>query len=75
MLYEDSIKRGMRDCPFCRTPVPNKSQTIALIRKRVDAGDPKAIYRLGDQYEYGLFGLEKDVTMAVECTSVPPNSG
>ena len=36
-----------------------------MIRKRVDAGDPVAICCLGTQYEYGEYGLKKDVTMAV----------
>ncbi|EJK57470.1 hypothetical protein THAOC_22480 [Thalassiosira oceanica] len=37
-----------------------------MIRKRVAAGDPEAIYILGTKYEYGEYGLEKDVTRAVE---------
>ena len=37
-----------------------------MTQKRVDAGDPVAIYFLGIQHEYGRCGLEKDVTMAVE---------
>ena len=59
-------KRGMWDCPFCRTPAPKKSQVLARIQKRVDKGDPAAIYFLGNQYEFGEYGLEKDVTRAVE---------
>ena len=37
-----------------------------MIRKRVDAGDPVAIFNLGNLYEHGLYGLEKDATRAVE---------
>ena len=59
-------KRGMRDCPFCRAPAPHESQALAMIKKRVDAGDPVAIYYLGKQYEYGRNGLEKDMTRAAE---------
>ena len=60
-------KRGMWDCPFCRTPAPEEdSKVIAMIQKRADAGDPVAIWHLGTQYEYGDYGLEKDVTRAVE---------
>ena len=59
-------KRGMFDCAFCRTPIPDEDDIIAMIQKRVDAGDPKAICRLGSSYFYGLLGLEKDVTRAVE---------
>ena len=61
-----SRKRGMRDCPFCRTPTPKTGQALAMIRKRVDKGDPNAIYTLGSLHEYGKCGLEKDVTRAVE---------
>ena len=59
-------KRGMNDCPFCRTPTPDESQGLALIRKRVDAGDPVAIYHLGTKFCFGELGLEKDTTRAVE---------
>ena len=60
-------KRGMRDCPFCRTPTARTdSQTLAMVRKRVDAGDPKAIYFIGNQHKHGNCGLERDVTRAVE---------
>ena len=59
-------KSGMDDCPFCRTPLPeNHSQDIAMIQKRIDAGDPLAIYYLGQRYDRGQHGLEKDETRAV----------
>ena len=55
-------KRGMRDCPFCRAPTPEEdSEIISMIQKRVDAGDPMAIYHLGNQYALGYHRLEKDV--------------
>ena len=59
-------KRGMRDCPFCRTPRPDESQFLAMVRKRVDKGDQMAIWFLGVQYSCGHCGLEKDMTRAVE---------
>ena len=37
-----------------------------MIQKRVDAGDPMAIHHLGCQYRFGLLGLEKDLTRAIE---------
>ena len=62
-----AVKRGMRDCPFCRTPRPKEdSQVLAMIQKRVDACDPMAIYHLGDKYVVGHKGLEKDLTRAVD---------
>ena len=60
-------KRGMKDCPFCRTHTPNNgSEILAMTQKRVDAGDPMAIYYLGQQYDFEGHGLEKDVAKAVE---------
>ncbi|EJK43665.1 hypothetical protein THAOC_37869, partial [Thalassiosira oceanica] len=62
-----SQRRGMMDCPFCRAPTQmTDSQALAMIRKRVDAGNPVAIYFLGNRYEYGAYSLEKDTTRAVE---------
>ena len=37
-----------------------------MIEKRVNAGDPVAMLNLGYQYTDGDFGLEKDVTRAVD---------
>ncbi|EJK77426.1 hypothetical protein THAOC_00745 [Thalassiosira oceanica] len=60
-------KRGMWDCPFCRTtPSETDSQVLAMVQARADKGDPEAIYFLGSDYERGKHGLEKDVTRAVE---------
>lgn len=62
-------KRGMWDCPFCRAPIPRQEQSseiLARVQKRVDAGDPMAIWHLGNKYRYGRSGLEKDMTRAVE---------
>ena len=60
-------KRGMFDCPFCRAPSPeDDSQVLAMIQKRVDAGDPVAIWHLGIKYRFGELGLEKEVARAVE---------
>ncbi|EJK50816.1 hypothetical protein THAOC_30082, partial [Thalassiosira oceanica] len=61
-----AAKRGMLDCPFCRASVPDESQSLAMIRKRVAAGDPVAICTLGAEYRFGGYGLKKDVTRAVE---------
>ncbi|EJK65465.1 hypothetical protein THAOC_13665, partial [Thalassiosira oceanica] len=62
-----SQRRGMRDCPFCRTATPKThNQLLSMIRKRADAGDPVAIWHLGAKYNSGDHGLEKDTTRAVE---------
>ena len=60
-------KRGMRDCPFCRAPRPeDDAKIVAMIQKRVDAGDPMAMRHLGYKYADGDHGLEKDVRRAIE---------
>ena len=59
-------KSGMTVCPFCRTPKPDQDDALPLIRKRVDVGDPMAIYFLGNKYRYGEYDLEMDVPKAVE---------
>ncbi|EJK48881.1 hypothetical protein THAOC_32285 [Thalassiosira oceanica] len=60
-------KLGMWDCPFCRAPTRmTYSQALAMIRKRIDAGDPVAILFLGNKYRFGEYGLEKNMTSAVE---------
>ena len=60
-------KQGMVDCPFCRSSMPEgDSQILSMIQKRVDAGDPVAIWDLGAKYDFGRYGLEKDVPRAVE---------
>ena len=59
-------KRGMRDCPFCRAPRPeDDAKIVAMIQKRVDAGDPMAMRHLGYKYADGDHGLEKDATRAI----------
>ncbi|EJK44099.1 hypothetical protein THAOC_37392, partial [Thalassiosira oceanica] len=60
-------KRGMHDCPFCRTPLPkNDADTLAMIQARVAKKDPAAIYFLGNDYSDGKCGLQKDMQKAVE---------
>ena len=44
-------KRGMDDCPFCRTPLPeNEADRLAMVQKRVTKKDPVAIRHLGNKY-------------------------
>ena len=63
-----AIRRGMFDCPFCRSPRSNgdPESHLALVQKRVDAKDPEAIAFLADKHYFGLLGLEKDVPRAIE---------
>ncbi|EJK53003.1 hypothetical protein THAOC_27636, partial [Thalassiosira oceanica] len=60
-------QRGLRGCPFCRTPHPSDdASALAMIQKRVSNGDADAIYHLGSKYFHGEFGLTKDVPRAIE---------
>ncbi|EJK73040.1 hypothetical protein THAOC_05358 [Thalassiosira oceanica] len=60
-------KRGMLDCPFCRTPMPdNDADVLAMIQARVTKKDPVAINHLGHKYFFGRLGLQKDMQRAVE---------
>ena len=62
-----AFKRGMTDCPFCRTPRPDSdADNLAMIISRVKKKDPEAIHFLGNQYFYGQLGLQKDMEKAVE---------
>jgi len=60
-------KRGMDDCPFCRTPLPeNYTVGQALLQARVEKKDPVAINELGEAYCHGELGLQQDTRKAVE---------
>ena len=60
-------KRGMRDCAFCRTPMPhNDADGLAMIQARVEKKDPEAIRLLGQKYALGRLGFQKDMRKAVE---------
>ena len=60
-------KRGMDDCPFCRSPYPdNDPDELAMLQARVAKKDPEAINNLGERYYLGNLGLQKDTRKAVE---------
>ena len=60
-------KRGMSDCAFCRTPIPdNDADILAMVQARADKNDPEAINLLGGTYAHGGLGLQKDACRAVE---------
>ena len=60
-------KRGMRDCPFCRTRYPNNdTDALAMVRARVKKKDPDAINFLGEKYFLGEIGLQRDMQKAVK---------
>ena len=54
-------------CSFCRTPWPESDEgNIKRIKKRVEAGDPIAIYIQGCHYYGGSSGFPQDYTKALE---------
>lgn len=72
-----AFKMGIDDkCPFCRTPRPkDDAEALKMIRARMGRKDPEAIKFLGDQYSKGRFGLEKDMSRAVELWTEAANLG
>ena len=62
-----ALKRGMRDCPFCRTAYPyNEADALAMAQARVAKKDPEAIHHFGKKYSHGELGLQKDHQKAFE---------
>jgi len=60
-------KRGMNDCPFCRTPHPtSQAECLAMMRARAEKKDPAAINLLGEKTRCGKLGLQMDFQKAVE---------
>ena len=60
-------KRGMIDCPFCRTPYTNNdADKLAMVQARVAKKDPEAINLLAGEYVHGGLGLRKDMRRAVK---------
>ena len=58
--------RGMFDCPFCRTRLPdNEADQLKMVQARVEKKDPEAILSLGTDYYQGARGLQKDMRRAV----------
>ena len=56
------------DCPFCRAPsYEDNESALAMIQKRIDAGDADAMEYLGIHYLNGVqYGLKKDVQKAMK---------
>ncbi|EJK53853.1 hypothetical protein THAOC_26629 [Thalassiosira oceanica] len=60
-------QRGLRGCPFCRTPHPSDDASkLAMIQKRVCKRDAEALNNLAGQYFLGNIGLTMDVPRAIE---------
>ncbi|EJK48605.1 hypothetical protein THAOC_32582, partial [Thalassiosira oceanica] len=59
-------EEGLREVGGGRVTHLTDDQSLAMIQKRVAVGDPMAIYTIGRAYDDGRYGLEKDVTRAIE---------
>jgi len=54
-------------CPFCRTPTPyTDEEDVKRFQKRVEAGDPIAMYNVGNYYRDGRLGFPQDMNKALE---------
>jgi len=54
-------------CPFCRTPTPSsEKEMLKMERKRVEAGDPIAIGKLGSYHRDGRNGFPQYMDRALE---------
>ena len=56
-----------KKCPFCRVVAPKSYEELnERRRKRIEAGDPIAIYTKGNYYREGKNGYPQDYTKALE---------
>ena len=56
-----------KKCPFCRTPPPDTNEeAVERLTKRMEVGDPFAIFNLGCYYREGMYGYPQDYTKALE---------
>ena len=68
----EEVKKGnmKKWCPFCRLPTPNSSKEhLKRLKKRIKLDDAEALFRLGNGYGYGLWGLRVDRDKAFELWS------
>jgi len=67
-LYDNQgNKVDNQKCPFCRTPSPKSiEEENERLKKRMEVGDPIAMYNLGVCYGKGRYGLPQDHTKALE---------
>jgi len=67
-VYDDQGNEvAEKTCPFCRTPTPHtEEEQVERTKKRMDAGDPIAIHRIGCYCRDGRNGYPQDYTKALE---------
>ena len=63
----DTMTSGDFLCPFCRAPAPSsEEEMMEREKKRVEVGDPKAIFNQGVDYYFGDRGFPLDRNKALE---------
>ncbi|EJK77467.1 hypothetical protein THAOC_00700 [Thalassiosira oceanica] len=66
-LQQRLMASGLERPEGDRTPIPgDDTSKLAMTQKRVDKGDAVATKTLGDWYYYGMLGLAKNVSRAIE---------
>ena len=66
-IYAIRMRTGEQICPFCRSPAPEiLSEAIELDKRRMDKGDPVAMYNIGAFYRDGSNGFPQDWDKALE---------
>jgi len=67
-LYDNQgNKVNNKKCPYCRAPTPESNEEIVeRLQKRVEVGDPIAIYNLGIKYRDAEDGYPQDHVKALE---------
>ena len=68
-IHHVNISTDECPCPYCRTPAcdnTQKREMFARLNKRADGGDGEALRTLGNHYNGGWHGLEKDMKKAIE---------
>ena len=67
-VYDDQGNEVVEDkCPFCRLlPTNTKEGLIERRERRIEAGDPIAIYNRGCRYRDGTDGFPQDADKALE---------
>jgi len=66
-VYDDQGNKLEKTCPFCRTPYNySEKETVERNKKRVELGDPIAIYNEGCCYTDGTDGFPQDYSKALE---------
>jgi hypothetical protein len=63
-------EHGPQGCPYCRAPLPcGDEEKVALIRSKAEQGKCYAIYLMGEMHKIGMFGVERNLNLAIEWLS------